>query len=471
MKKLTTKLYKNASIEWMDLLILLPFLPVIAFTLKYKIIFIPFAIILGKNLVKFFKKQCSLEKVFISAALYGLILSDNMVIIALVGLFALFYFVKGIKEKTFHFKKANLKIYCITAIFIVYVIINIVVNKVPLPNVILYFMFSFAFIVMIYIFSFKLISEEAYFDNIFNTIILAQAIYTIIFIPFNLAFVKANLIGDWSVGTLGISQGPILFNLFVFGFIKFFAKFRYTGEKKLVLWMLLCFFGAISTVTVSMTILFIGVFFVYIVLFVSKPKLKIGFIIMTLILAVSFWTTSDSWIKDDLTKIVMNKEARNNRVKKLATYDSTFLIIPKTDKVYALIGEGIGNYSSRGALTASGYYTSWYNKDRFPVYTSNYSRKYIKPRNYSRFGLSVIQLPTSEYISFMGEFGYIGFVAIMLMFLVWFIKSKGDNKLLLAYILTIMALDNYLEYPKIAVAFWAVYIVINSYHKNYKRVS
>jgi hypothetical protein len=461
-------MFKDISIEWMDFYILMPFLLLTAITLKYKIIFIAFAIIIAKNVFKLTKKELTIEQVLVSSSLYSLIINDNMIIIGLVALTAGYYLFKGIKNKAFLPNKSNRIIYIVTGIFLIYMIINIFYNKVPIQNVILYFMFALVFLAMLYIFKFKLMENIEYFDSIFNTIILVQAVYTVLFIPLNLALVKANLIGDWSVGTLGVSQGPILFNLCIFGFIKFFSKFRYSGEKNLIFWMILCFLGAASTVTVSMTLLFIGVFFVYIVFFVSKPKLKIGFIILTVALGGTFWAISDSWVKDQIREVAFNPQFRNARIKKLATYEQTFSIIPRNDMSFALLGEGLGNYSSRGALTASGYYTSWYNKDRFPVDTSNYARKYVKPRLYTRFGLSVLDLPTAQYISFMGELGYIGFGLISLLFLIWLIRSKGDNRLLLLYMFAIIALDNYLEYPKIALGFWIIYIIIDNYNKTYK---
>ncbi|WP_055666463.1 hypothetical protein [Desnuesiella massiliensis] len=461
MKSTLIKAYRELRIHHLDFLAFLPLFPIIALTDKFNLVYIPFVALIIYKGYQVYKKQITLDRMLLNLSIYCVILPDNFIIIGFTGLFFLcFLIISYARRKKYDFYKTKSFKYSFT-FWTIFLLLNIFLNRVPIQKILFFIIYYFVFIAMFIVYKYSNRNYSKEVDLSFNTIILLQIIYLVVFIPLRFSYILTQLIGDWSIGTLGVSQGPTLFNLFIFGFMKYFYDYRNRKQRKYIIFAVVCFLGAISTVSVSLTLIFIFSLFLYTLIYVKVPKLKVGLLALTLFLLGAFWITADPWVKSDLVKTVTNSAYRKVRIKKLQAYENTFLILPYQDLKFLAIGNGVGNYSSRAALTASGYYVSWYSygKPYFKPLISEYTDKYIKPSIFAEYGISITEQPVSQYTSIMGEFGIIGFFAFMLFFIKLFIKGNDINKLTIIYFLGILLLDNWIEFPKISMIFLSTYFL------------
>lgn len=444
----------------LDILIYLPFLVILSVVPKFAIIYIPFLIILIKDTICIIKGKEKTEGIILKNLVYTIMLPDNFVVIFFSGI-ALLYFIIKLLRKKIRLNIEKDKVIIITTL-VGLLLINVILNKVHLLSFLLYLFYIFVFLVSpIVLFSCK---EESikYVDKALNTAIIIQCVPIIGTVILHLGYVLSNLFGDWSIGTMGISQGVQLFSLFIFVSIKFLCQYFISKDKKHLGFFVICFLFAITTSTLVHTVLFLVAVTVYAVIYKSNKKTKIGLVALILFFGCVFWFGSGSFVREQFTRIAFDSAYRNERIKKAEVYEDTFINLPKKDLKAGIVGIGVGNYSSRAALTASGYYTTWYNSNRFPIYVDKYAKKYIRPRLYKNIGLSILETPTSQYISVMGEFGYLGIIVFISIAVYAFIKSKNVNKLLLAYFLMTLFFDNYLEYPKISLLFICCYFIISN---------
>lgn len=453
--------YRELKVHHLDFLIFLPLFPIVALTDKFNLVYIPFIAVLIYKGYGVYKKKITLDRMLLNLSIYSIMLPDNFIIMGFTALFFLCFLVISYarKEKYTFYKKTSFK-YSAASV-LVFLLLNILLNRVPIPNILFFAIYYFEFVVMfiVYKYSHRDYSKEVSYS--INTIILLQIVYLMVFMPLRFSYILTQLIGDWSIGTLGVSQGPTLFNLFAFGFMKYFNEYKNKQGKKYIVFAIVCFLGAISTVSVSFTLIFIFALFLYIMFYIKVPKLKIALLAMTSLLLITFWFTADPWIKGEIVKTATNPAYRKVRIKKLQNYEDTFITLPIQDVKFLLIGNGMGNYSSRAALTASGYYVSWYSygKPYFKPLISEYTEKYIKPSIFAEYGISVTEHPVSQYTSIMGEFGIIGFFVFISFFIKLFIKGNDINKLTIFYFLGILLLDNWIEFPKISMIFLSTYFL------------
>ncbi|WP_029452147.1 hypothetical protein [Clostridium algidicarnis] len=463
MKNKIKQIIKILNVHNKEVIIFLPFLLIIVVTNMLNIMYIPFIIIIALKLLAVYYKKTSLDKALLSIAIYSIIVPDNFTVIGASGLLLLYCIYKSIKVKGCfkldNFKK-DIKIIIPVAIFL---ILNIIINVVPIMNVVFFGVYYFVFVVMIIIYRYFNIDFYKEVDKTFNSIILIQFIYLILFIPIRFQYILTQLIGDWSIGTLGISEGPTLFNLFIFGFMKYFGYFeKHKNKRYYLVFAALCFLGAMSTVSVSLTLVFFVSFGLYILIHIRSPKFKASLIVFGILMMGLFWFTSNPWIRNEIIKTATDSQFRKERITKLKYYEDTFLTIPKDDAKFMILGNGMGYYSSRAALTTSGYYVSWYNynKPYFKPTVSDYTNEYIKPSIYSAYGISLTEHPGSQYISIMGEFGLIGILLFLIFFWKLFKNGGNINKLMIGYFLAILLLDNWIEFPRVAIAFVCMYYLI-----------
>lgn len=445
-----------------DLLMFLPFSLLIVITGKESLIYPWFILMLIKEGYMIGRRGKKFEESLFSLTLYTYILADNYSSMAMTLILTVYILIQIVRGK----RKININNktkYIIIGIF-VYIIANIILNRVSIANVLLYAFYNATFVCMMFIIlCYKPYEYGNTLDKVMNTIIIAQILHLIVYIPLNIDVIIIHRIGDWAIGTLGTSQGPMLFNLFIFSFIRFFIKFKESKKKNLLGWMAIVFIFGMLTVSTALTMLFVISMGIYSVLFTSK-RLRIVIVSTLIGLSTVFYVTSPSWIQYQIKSTLFDSAFRKDNIKKFAYYEDTFLTAPKRNISFALKGAGMGCYSSRAALTSSGYYANWYNKLNLPIYNGQYMRKYIKPRLYSRYGLSVVDQPTSQYISIMGEFGYIGFIIFISLLIMFFVKSP-NNRLTIIYLAMILTIDNWFEYPKFSVMFFFTYYLVENFHK------
>jgi hypothetical protein len=403
----------------------------------------------------------------ISISICAIILPDNYTVLIAVCILFLIFIIKHIREKEYIELIKQIKRYNILiAIVFIYLLMNVLLNKVPIQNIFLHLLYWLVFIILLIVYTSKysVLAEEV--GKSINFIIAIQMIYILVFVIFRFSFIKNQLIGDWSVGTLGTSEGPVLFIIYILAFIKYLAQFQKEKDVYFAVFAGLCFIAAISTVSISLTVLFVISFIIYTLLFAKNIKSKIAMLIVAILMISVFWTFSDPWIKYDLYNTVSDYQYRNKYFKKMQNYQDTFINIPKQDLKFLLVGNGIGNYSSRAALTASGYYVGWFNNEKL-VNISYYTKKYINPKIYSVYGVSLRDSPASQYISLMGENGAIVFVLMLFYFCRLLRKNKNANRLTIIFMMSIFFMDNYLEYYKIVLMVFSCYFYIN-YLDKYK---
>lgn len=446
------------KIDKLDFIIMLPMVAAVAITFNYNLLYLSFVTIILKEIAGIVRKNKGIEDTLVKLLIYSAIMPDNFIILIFSGLWLLYYVVKAVKKRKLDYlNKRNISI---TIFIAIYFIVNILVNRVPVQNILLYFLYNFTFICVVLVMVFFKPDLRKEGNTSFNTILVSEMAFILVFIPFNFQVILNNLFGDWAVGTFGNSGGVQLFNLFIFGAIKFLGEFMRDKKLRSLLNSGICIVFSLTTVSVATTMLFFSALGLYVLLFVSSPKIKIALIAGMFVLGGAFYFTSHPWVRHEVISVVVDPEFRNTRVKKLKTYEDTFLRLPKKNVLAGIIGTGAANYSSRAALTASGYYATWYNKDRFPTEVAPFARKFIRPRIYERAGLSVVEQPTSQFISIMGEYGYIGVLFAMGILARLFYKCERENKLTILYFTFILFLDNYLEFPKTFLFFALCYLLL-----------
>ena len=441
-----------------DLIIYMPFLLAVSMFSKYSLVYIPFILVLIKDIYLINKKKNNVEKFLFKNLVYSVMLPDNFIVIFFTGLLFLYFVVSYLRNK----KRLiiNKSFMIIFILLISMFMINIVIHRVPINNIFLYLMYNFVFAVVPIVFMAFNVEEYETIDKALNTAIIMQGISILAVVIFNIHIVMDNLFGDWSIGTMGVSQGVQLFSLMIFTAVKLLSKYLKTKQYEYLIFFIIATLLSLSTVSLTNTAIFFVSIIAFFVVYKLNRKVKLMMVGVIAVLMCIFWFGSDPFVREQFTKIAFNSEFRVNRVKKLETYEDTYISLPKKDLKAGLIGVGAGNYSSRAALTASGYYTSWYNSSRFKTSINKYARKYIRPRIFSNIGVSLLETPTSQYISIMGEYGYIGVAVFAAIAILVFIKSGDFNKLLILYFLMTCFFDNYFEYPKIMLTMYLCCFII-----------
>jgi hypothetical protein len=462
---LFSNIVDRLDLRELEVVVFLPFLPIIAVINMYKAAYIPFLAVLVMRALKVRKKEMTLTEVVIGMCIYTVILPDNYTVLFFVFILFLIFAKSWIVNKDYLkvklWLKEHKKISILTA---VYLLLNIFTNGVGVQNILFEMVYYSVFLALLIMYSRGNFSYAKEVNRTVNSIVFIEFIYLVLFIPLKFYIIRAELIGDWSVGTLGISEGTTLFILYAFTSIKFIHEFFKTKDYYFLVFAVLCFFGLLTAVNVSMTLFFIASVVVYSLGFLKGIKTKLAVVAAAIIMMTIFWNVSDPWVRNGIIKTFTDAQYREERVKKLKTYRDTFITIPSKDIKYLLIGNGMGNYSSRAALTVSGYYVPWFSNNPF-VKISKYTNWYIHPQIYSQYGVSQTDTPSSQYITVMGEFGIIGIA----LFLFWIFrilyKEKSINRLSIIFFSCILLIDNYLEFYKIVLIIYCSYYYIRSSSK------
>jgi lysophospholipase L1-like esterase len=444
----------------MEVLMFLLFLPIVALGDFYGAIYVAYAVAAAMRLYQVIKKKTTFTEALIGLWIYTIMLPDNYTVLLFSFIMFLLFIIKVvIKKETAVFKQWVKKYWMVICLVAVYLAVNIALNEVPPQNLIIEVLYFSVLIALLIIYNFSSGDYTREIDRTINAIVVIQLIYTVIFIPLRFQFVRAELIGDWSVGTLGTSEGTTLFIFYVFALAKYMHQYFNTKDNYFIIFAAFSFIGAVSTVNVSLTLFLVLSVGIYGVCFMKGKKYKLYLLAASIVMITIFWNVSHPWIREQIYKTITNAEFRNNRIKKLKIYEDTFSYIPTIDKKFAAIGNGMGNYSSRAALTVSGYYVPWFSENEY-VRASYYTKRFIKPDIYTHYGISQTDTPSSQYISIMGEFGYIGFFFFMFWLMRPLFRDKSVNRLSIIFLMFALLIDNYLEYYKVVLILFASYYYI-----------
>jgi hypothetical protein len=446
----------------LEVVMFLPFLPIIAAIDLYRAIYIPFAVVLIMRMIKVRKKEMTIVEALVGLCIYTIILPDNYTVAVFVAILFIIFLRRYTVNKDYLKLKSWIKKHSkLVALGTVYLLLNIILNGVKVQNIFFEIVYYSVFVALLIIYNHGSFSYTKEISRTINAIVFIEFIYIILFIPLKFYMIKAELIGDWSVGTLGISEGTTLFILYAFALIKYLHQYFKTKDLYFIAFAIICFFGLLTAVNVSLTLFFIISIVLYSLGFLKGVKTKITVLIAAVLMMTIFWNVSDPWIKNGIVRTFTDSEYREERVKKIKTYRDTFITIPMKDIKFLLIGNGMGNYSSRAALTVTGYYVPWFSNNNF-IRVSEYTSQYIRPEIYAQYGVSQTDTPSSQYITVMGEFGIIGFALFLFCFFRILYKENSINRLSIIFFLCILFIDNYLEFYKIVLIFYSIYYYIKS---------
>ena len=278
-------------------------------------------------------------------------------------------------------------------------------------------------------------------------ILIIQGIGVISELLFNINTILSMIDFDWVTGTFGEFQGNIFFFFCAFCFIVFLN--RYMIYHKDLKYLIASGIFMIMTGSIALIVLFAISITIYFFMSLNiKPKTRMKIVALLGLASIFFILVTPAWIKNYMVKIV-TAEDKSIYISKIDDYENVFSN-PNNPLEFELFGAGIGEYSSRAALTCTGIYIDSYNS-LFKPSMSEYTRKYIYNKLLSvyEYKLGIVDTPFSEYISVKGELGIVGIVFLILYFLKMLKKNKKWSRIYIIFIILACFTENYMEFAKI----------------------
>lgn len=276
----------------------------------------------------------------------------------------------------------------------------------------------------------------------------------------------SNLDLDWVYGTLGQENGVQLFIIMALCSMLLIQNYYLQRRKTDLIWGIIAMLIAVMTGSIAVTLLFIMAFAVYTILYANIKRKIVGIVGVIAIFALLIFF-NQAWVSFDIINLT-NISYFTNRVQKVEVYVNTFSVIPQENVGISFVGEGIGRYSSRAAITMSGDYIDaiqW-------IDMSEYTEKYIYPLFYKSKvqNIGTASMPFSEICTIAGELGFIGLFLFIMVFLSKYRKSDKFQKMLLLVVIFILLFDNYMEFPRVSFAILLMYHQLTELGKS-KRVA
>ncbi len=383
--------------------------------------------------------------------LASIIVPNNYIIIFLT---ILFYLLSLKNKKTVNF---NL------CIIVLLLICNAVLNWSHIINISFSMIYLLPIIMLFSLFE----KEQTQLKENFHTLssllknILFLEIFSIIFsflANYDILKLGGNA-NDWITGTFGYHQGNIFLYFMLFSCLIFKKDYDASKKKTNLIYIFLSLFLAVFTNSISLILFFMISYFI-VTIFKSSFREKMRDAILLVVGIILFFLFTPSWIKGYLMKLT-NYDYLIQTVAKLQVYEDTYINIPKNDAKFFLIGNGIGEYSSRAALTCTGKYVEFYNRFFSPS-ISEYTNDYILNR-YIKYniieGQGTLYSPFSTMISIQGELGIIGLLVFMIIIFKLFRNSKINSKIFLLFFLFSCFIENYLEFEKVMLLVFLLYFL------------
>lgn len=387
-----------------------------------------------------------LNDIWIVLAVYSVILPDSYSSEIFFILFCFFGLSSNHISNNTNYKKA---LYFAA----VYVLLNTILNMVPVVNV-LFSIISFLPFALFLIMIGKNTKEKYDFIHFFDLILFIEIVATIT----NFIVFRRISGDDWSCGTLSKSGGQQaqLFVITSFLSILYFFVFREKRKRKDFYKMILSGFLAITTnCWVLLASFFAGLAVSFILSFKLKKMLAI--IVVLVLIPFSFksaFSLFPKTIQHTVNQVLNDSSYFEYRFSKAIIYRNTFVETPSKDIKFALFGCGVGYYNSRAALTCTGEYADFYNtffKPSMSVYTRNNILKYqvLAKNNGSTDYGSVVARPNSSIISVMGECGYLGLLLFVILIVLFLHNKSHGIKTIIIIWLCYCFFESYFEYPKV----------------------
>lgn len=390
--------------------------------------------------------------------LMSIIIPSNYIIIVTISILS-------IMHRKSILKCTNFKI---LGVIVGLLVINILVNKAVIINV---FFGLFYLIPVLLIFLFlkankqRVLLVQNKMPSLIRSLILYELISVVVLalseISTLLSGVNAN---DWVTGTFGYHQGNIFLYFILFALLILKKDYDETKNTQNIIYIAIVTLLAIITNSVSLIIMFIFSYFL-IMFFKANTQEKHKVAIILGAVLILFLLLTPTWIKSYIIKL-SNPAYFSENVVKVQVYEDTFIHLPSKDMKFAIIGNGIGQYSSRAALTCTGKYIDLYNKI-FPTSVSDYTAKYILKR-YEYYNLELghgtLYSPFSTILSMQGEYGIIGLILFICLILHLIHKQSPYTKIFVLFFFLSCFIENYLEFAKVMTMVFSIYFMNQSAH-------
>lgn len=427
-------------------------------------IYVVFSLVLIYNILKAIKcrKKIIYKETALEIIMFCSILPNNEIIIIVSFMCMIFYLIGfSVHSKD---KKMGIGL----AVLIGYLIINNIINNSSFINVILFILFNFT-IIFYYFFFKNILSSEVLSLKIIKylkEILLIELTANLSILIFNLNEIRKFQDLDWSTGTFGTYQQNILMNVCIFIAIIFAKEYYYSKKKEYIKGIILSIILAMSTGTIANSIIFFSII-VFTFIFSARVKLrkKVSVLTLLMIAIALFVTFNPAWVTKDILGL-KDREYLLERIEKIESYEDVFIEIPKKDIKFLLFGNGMGQFSSRAALTATGEYIDFYNKIAQPS-MSDYTYTYVYPKMLHFTGKGVVAAPYSSIISIQSELGLIGLVIYLLWMTILISRKDILSKIAILYFIGILFIDNYIEFSKVVLFFWIAYFYRLEDYKTY----
>lgn len=387
----------------------------------------------------------------IELIIYSVIIPSNYII--LISLVTILVFkLRKLKKVT---KKTN-DLFII--LFIAYLILNTIYNKVSPINLLFYILYVIPVPICALAFNkFELgVLERNKLIELLKKALIIQGIGIVSELIFHLETILSMIDFDWVTGTFGKYQGNIFFFFSAFCFIIFLNQ--YMCCRRELKYLILSGIYMIMTGSIALIILFATSIVIYFFV-TSNIRTSIRMKIIALLSAAIcfFVLVTPAWIKNYIVEMA-TADDKSIYISKISDYENVFF--NKDNSVeFELLGRGIGEYSSRAALTCTGIYLDAYNS-LFEPSMSEYTRKYIygKLLYVYEHELGIVDTPFSEYISIKGELGFVGLMFFILYGVSLLKRNKGWPRIFTIFILMACFTENYMEFAKIVSI---LYIIVN----------
>lgn len=339
-------------------------------------------------------------------------------------------------------------------------LISTITNKVYVSGILLSIFYWFPEICMMALISDnKFNKKSSYLDN--RIVFFCKSLIFIEGIPIISQFLQSGNFVDLDrvSGTFGYLRGESMTILMYSIGIYFFGLWNEFKKREFVFYFLTSIALGTLDGCFTITIFFLSTMLV-VALISNKIKLRykimlvVGalFIFELLIVTNSEWAVKDLFNMTDQTYLL-------SRVEKISAYKVTFV----SEKIYnKIFGHGIGNYSSRAALTMTGVYTDWYGNLGFPIHMSDYTRRYIYPWLIKApYNGGMLSAPFSEVITIFGELGILGLIYFIYKIVLIWRDGNKYQRIQLIFIILLCLYGNYLEMGVDVSIFLFTYIILN----------
>lgn len=413
-------------------------------------IYIVFFVFFISNILK---KSTSTYRI-VQIVMFSLILPDNYTVIFVCFILLIIINFKNKRNFICVSKQTVAGIYLFT-----YLVINLIVNAVPIGNVILSVFYLSSTFLGIYLFGMirKNINFMYDFVVVCKQIIVIEAITSIArIVKLNTRILEMKDL-DWFYGTFGDGQGVQLFQVMIYISLGLLIYALQTNNSKEIIWIILAALIALLTGSTALTCIFFFSVLLYFICSKINMRRKVLTLLVAGVLFSTFYLASNDWVKNDLKQL---PKTILTKVDKINLYRDVFFEIIPNDKSFFFVGSGIGTFNSRASLTATGFYNENAGK-YFDKSTSLYCSKYVLHRWLRVYNSNALygtaMMPTSELIVIIAELGIIGIICIAI-YLFQILKNKKQyTYLVLLTFIAMCAYENLLEFPKTSVIFFIVF--------------